>query len=357
VTRPQRTLSGAMNKIRIKILLIALIFALTASSVQAQPQTYPAQVKDISNRAYYPAICYLIENAQKSIYIGSYIIAPSQRPTHPVNRLLDALKQAAKRGVKVKIYLNTRQTFRYDPQDIPGEPWIKDLIGNGIEIIFADPGKTLHDKLMVIDEEIVIDGSANWAEASFNYNFESATLIYSKPLAMDKLKLLEEIEIYSETHRKTRCLFPYPVPDRIRIPRTFIEDKRFLTNMNARKAERALKLYLLIQYIYQSYPEEERQDGIILNIDLCAPYLGISPEWTRANIRRQTIVLLRRLKSKYCLIDVRFHSNRPIWVKPLDLGGGDIAIEKETLGPEDLKVLSRKQIIDKLQKIFLDTNP
>jgi len=347
-----------------KGVLVALVIVaqVLAGQAVAPAQTYTAEVKDISSRDYYPAVYPLIENAKKSIYMNMYVIVPGPSTsfdsaqdkslragqTHPVNRLLDALKRAAKRGVKVKICLNTKATYRYSPGEIPEKPWIDELIKSGVEIVFADPAKSLHAKSIVIDEEIVVEGSVNWSEASFDYNFESATLIYSKELALEKIKRIEQVEVYADAQGKQKSLFAYPAPGKLRLPRAFIQDKRFLWKMNAKRAERAIKLYLLIQYVYQSYPEEERKDGITLDVDLCAPYIGISPEWTRENTRRQVISVLRSLKSEYPLIELRLHHSKPAWLKPLDLGQEKLVIDSQSLGPEDLKTLSRKEIVEML---------
>jgi len=76
------------------------------------------------------------------------------------------LIDAHKRGLEVVVRLDGS----YDYQDASGaetlsrkndEAYLR-LSDAGIDCKYAIPTKTLHDKLLVIDEEIVIEGSMNW---------------------------------------------------------------------------------------------------------------------------------------------------------------------------------------------------
>ncbi|MGB3242697.1 MAG: phospholipase D-like domain-containing protein, partial [Candidatus Omnitrophota bacterium] len=84
------------------IALICLTWACPGYSVDF----HPAQAKDISDRAYEPAVIDLIDNAKESIVISMYMIVPSEKG--PLALLLNDLEEALDRGVSVEIYLNTR---------------------------------------------------------------------------------------------------------------------------------------------------------------------------------------------------------------------------------------------------------
>ncbi|MGB2961069.1 MAG: hypothetical protein WBC52_01500, partial [Candidatus Omnitrophota bacterium] len=59
--------------------LICLVLAPVALTPASQAETHPAQVRDISDRAYEPAVLDLIDNAKESIVISMYMIVPSEK--------------------------------------------------------------------------------------------------------------------------------------------------------------------------------------------------------------------------------------------------------------------------------------
>ena len=67
---------------------------------------YPAKVKDISDRAYEPAVIDILDNASESIVISMYVMTPADKG--PVALLMNDLIEALDRGVSVELYLNTR---------------------------------------------------------------------------------------------------------------------------------------------------------------------------------------------------------------------------------------------------------
>ncbi|GAB6011689.1 cardiolipin synthase [Viscerimonas tarda] len=113
-------------------------------------------------------IFHAIANAKKSIYIQTpYFI--------PTDSLLLALQTAAQSGVDVRLMLpeHSDTTFVH----IASMSFIKGLLNARIKVYFFKPG-FLHSKLMVIDDSLVITGSANMDVRSFEHNFEIDAFIY-----------------------------------------------------------------------------------------------------------------------------------------------------------------------------------
>ncbi|MGB2879528.1 MAG: hypothetical protein WBD24_05070, partial [Candidatus Omnitrophota bacterium] len=81
------------------ICLVLVALAPTITPVSAA-ETHPAQVLDISDRAYEPAVISLIDNAKESIVISMYMIVPSEKG--PMARLMKDLEEALERGVSVE---------------------------------------------------------------------------------------------------------------------------------------------------------------------------------------------------------------------------------------------------------------
>ena len=116
-----------------------------------------------------------IANAKKYIYIQTpYFI--------PTDSLLLALQTAALSGVDIQLMLpeHSDTTFVH----IASMSFIKDLLNAKIKVYFFKPG-FLHSKLMVIDDSLVITGSANMDVRSFEHNFEIDAFIYDETAAKE----------------------------------------------------------------------------------------------------------------------------------------------------------------------------
>jgi phosphatidylserine/phosphatidylglycerophosphate/cardiolipin synthase-like enzyme len=153
---------------------------------------HPAQVRDISDREYEQAVIELIDNAKESVVLGMYYISTQLETNNPVKLLLNDLVEAEKRGVQVRIYLNTKfPDVSYE--ELVGEDEFKRLQDAGCEMYFIPQGRRLHDKVVIVDRRYVIDGSMNWSIVALRNNFESATLIDSPGLSEEKIARLEKI--------------------------------------------------------------------------------------------------------------------------------------------------------------------
>ncbi len=115
----------------------------------------------------------LIMKAQKYIYIQTPYFVPD-------DTILDALKIAALSGVNIKIMIPDKPDhfFIY---------WVNqyfcgELLDLGVEIYKYKKG-FLHSKFIVVDDEVVTVGTANFDYRSFYQNFEINVNIYEKDVA------------------------------------------------------------------------------------------------------------------------------------------------------------------------------
>lgn len=119
-------------------------------------------------------IFHAIMNAQKYIYIQTpYFI--------PTDSMLLAIQTAAMSGVEVCLMVpkHSDTTFVH----IASMSYIKDLLSSKVKVYFFTAG-FLHSKLMVIDDSLVITGSANMDVRSFEHNFEIDAFIYNDETAV-----------------------------------------------------------------------------------------------------------------------------------------------------------------------------
>lgn len=110
----------------------------------------------------------------------------------PGPRVIRSLLRAARRGVRVRLLLPARS-------DVPlvrllGRSYYGALLRKGIEICELE-GEILHAKVMLIDGERTIIGSANFDQRSFHRNFEINGIIDSSAFGKQiRKKLLDDME-------------------------------------------------------------------------------------------------------------------------------------------------------------------
>ncbi|MCK4330815.1 hypothetical protein KAX02_13340 [candidate division WOR-3 bacterium] len=130
------------------------------------------KVVPIVDREYFPVAKKLIQEAEKSVSISMFVVKSGMK----VDTLIKELENAAERGVKVKILLEDNIE--------ENQFMINSLNGiKNIDIKFDSPQKTTHNKIIIIDENIILIGSTNWTESSLSYANEANVIINDKEIA------------------------------------------------------------------------------------------------------------------------------------------------------------------------------
>lgn len=115
-------------------------------------------------------IFHAITNAKEYIYIQTpYLI--------PTDALMLALQTAALSGVDVRIMIPEKSDTTF--VQIASMSFIKDFLEARVKICLFRDG-FVHSKLMVIDDNLTITGSANMDVRSFEHNFEIDAFIYDR---------------------------------------------------------------------------------------------------------------------------------------------------------------------------------
>jgi phosphatidylserine/phosphatidylglycerophosphate/cardiolipin synthase-like enzyme len=97
-----------------------------------------------------------LARAKKSIHIAMFTL------THP--EITDALNAAKQRGVDVKVAID------YYTARGASKKAIEALHKAGVKIYLSQGQELLHHKWAIVDEELLIMGSANWTRAAFTKN-------------------------------------------------------------------------------------------------------------------------------------------------------------------------------------------
>ncbi len=293
------------NRIICFLLLASLLYPAIAYST-------PADVIDISDNKYFDAVHNSLRNAEDSIYVSIFLIIANDRDKLSLPYLLvQDLIDAHKRGVKVVVRLDGS----YDYQDAAGaeklsrkndDAYLK-LSDAGIDCKFTIPNKTLHDKLIVIDEEIVIEGSMNWFARALKLNRESASLIKSKEYAKEKIKRIETLEI-AEQGELDRAQI-----ETVAIRNKFLRDPDLGAKLVHNRNERGFDTYLFFLKDFQ----ETGQPRFELDYERLAGYLGM--DLSRSGENRWGINrVLKNLRNKYRLIDCKIIAGKPAEITILD---------------------------------------
>jgi len=106
----------------------------------------------------------------------------------PDTALTTALSTAALRGVAVDVVLPERSNLTLIQWAMTRQ--LEEVLGHGVRV-WLTPPPFEHTKLMVVDEEWVLFGSANWDARSLRLNFELGVECYDHELAFS---LLEEVQ-------------------------------------------------------------------------------------------------------------------------------------------------------------------
>lgn len=108
-----------------------------------------------------------------------------------------ALKDAAKRGVKIVIVVDEKTELSGQKNARAGE--MAKIKGVVVRLARGDRAKSgeyygiMHLKVAIIDERLSIYGSANWTASAFNINHEIVFIDDSEKLARELLKSLEPL--------------------------------------------------------------------------------------------------------------------------------------------------------------------
>lgn len=149
--------------------LIVLAFGLSVFTSQA------AETYIVSTQAYFSpnggaqdAVVRELKNAKKSVFVQAYSFT-----NQPIAK---ALVEAQRRGVDVFVILDkSNRTAKYSAADFTDH--------FGVDTYIDDKHAIAHNKIMIIDKEIVITGSYNFTKAAENSNAENLLIIRSPLLA------------------------------------------------------------------------------------------------------------------------------------------------------------------------------
>ncbi len=98
---------------------------------------------------------------------------------------MDALIIAAKSGIKIKLLVPGKSDSWI--VNAAARSYYKELLRHGVRIFEYQKG-FVHSKVMIIDDNLSVVGSANMDYRSFDLNFEVNAMLYSKTITQQLQK-------------------------------------------------------------------------------------------------------------------------------------------------------------------------
>jgi len=138
---------------------------------------------DVPERPLYSGILAALHQAQESIFV----VTPYFVPDDPITA---SLELAARMGCDVRLIIPEHSN--HPLVDLAGRSFLSELMDAGVKFYCYQPGM-LHAKLISIDKEMAVVGSANMDMRSFYLNFEIATFLYSPQDVGEVSKVMESI--------------------------------------------------------------------------------------------------------------------------------------------------------------------
>ena len=123
------------------------------------------------------AIVRSIDSAKSRIRMQAFLFSNKE--------ITGALIRAHQRGVKVDVIIDKKM-----PKKKPNTT--EDLIEAGVPTFFDTAHRTAHDKIIIVDDDIVLTGSFNFVKVAETKNGENLLIFKSKPLAEEYVKNWEK---------------------------------------------------------------------------------------------------------------------------------------------------------------------
>lgn len=150
------------------LLVVAVLSLLKATQIYSQEKPPGWQVYFSPSGGATAALTRELNNAQKTVLVQAYKITST-----PIAK---ALTDAHNRGISVDVILDKNQrTDKYSSATF--------LSNAGIAVLIDAQHKIAHNKVIIIDSEILITGSFNFTKAAEESNAENLLIIRDKRLA------------------------------------------------------------------------------------------------------------------------------------------------------------------------------
>lgn len=301
--RRLRRIPGFFAPLRMTIVLF--LFSIHSFAVFAQSDLRTSQslalppsagVEDASDRRYYQRVRELIGYASKTLDISAESFSLSGAPNDPVTQLVEDLIRAAKRGVRVRVFLNTFSENGSRPSIFLREDILQQFKSNAVEVHFVDPTYPLTDRLVIADEALVLEGGLAWRKQDLEGALGSATLSHSESLARKKRTRLELLPLWDlEKEKEERSVGV------VAAPLYLFQDHKYFPAIVQRDDGDAMKIYFAL--LRQFFIANQLLQTVTL--EELGREIPSDRYFEKSAIEFQALKTLERLQNEYGLITLK----------------------------------------------------
>ena len=166
---------------------------------------------DVAGDPLYEGILSLVQQAERSVWIVTPYFIPDEV-------LFRSLVVQARAGIDVRLVVPARSN--HPITDLARRHYLRGLHAAGVKVLLYGPGMN-HAKMLLVDEQTGLFGSANMDLRSLFLNFEVGAVTYSRPEAEAIGRWMQEIFAHSKP-------MPEPSKDQALFPRIGEEVARLL---------------------------------------------------------------------------------------------------------------------------------
>lgn len=285
-------------------ILFAFFFfqALSWPEKQARPVNLPErapseilEAQEASDRQYLPKVRELIALANQSLDVSLLRMGVSDRIEDPVRHLMTDLVTAAKRGVKVRLFLNTFSGTHYEDSLFLREDHLENLRRNGVEVHFVSPSYSLSDRLVIADMRWILEGGLAWTADDLEKGLASATVVDSSSLAQKKRIRLELLPLWD-----VKSLKEQRDSGVVSIPLSLLTEMNYFPAMTQYEDADAFRIYLALLRIFLRV-RDLRFDAVFESL---GQELPIDRTADNHGVMFQVRQTLERLNEKYGLLKI-----------------------------------------------------
>lgn len=130
---------------------------------------------------YHTAALRFIAGAKHRVTIAVYVIRVDD--DGPVDHIFQALGDAVRRGVEVRVVLDRGVDWRTGAPDTKHVEPARRLTQLGVRVVLDEEKRTTHAKVLVVDDRHVVVGSHNWTRSALTANREWSVQIDDEGIA------------------------------------------------------------------------------------------------------------------------------------------------------------------------------
>ncbi|HQL00703.1 MAG TPA: phospholipase D-like domain-containing protein [Smithellaceae bacterium] len=177
-------------------LLVSALFAeASANKPSEPPRAECPEIRFLADDDFFPALTQAIDASTREIFICMFSFKAGVHPRSYPDRLIGHLSRACRRGVQIKVILESTGQSRdsLSAQNLKTKELLEKI---GAAVYMDSPKRTTHAKMIVIDGRQVFLGSHNFTSSALKYNREGSVQIRDEALAQTArrymLSILEE---------------------------------------------------------------------------------------------------------------------------------------------------------------------